>query len=96
MIQGRENILEEIYSKPHLMQLFESWTKEQQQEFLDFCSGVKGVKILYDPFFKEVMNPETKPECLEDFLSLLLHQKVRILTVLPNDSTRIADETSPK
>jgi len=31
---------------------------------------------------------------LEELLSLLLEQKVKILKVLPNDSTRITDETS--
>ena len=50
--------------------------------------------MLYDSFFKEIMNPETTPERLEEFLSLVLKQKVTILKVLPNDSTRIADESS--
>lgn len=50
--------------------------------------------MLYDGFFKEIFNPETVPEHLEDFLSILLHQKVKILTVLPNDSTRIGAEST--
>ena len=50
--------------------------------------------MLYDSFFKEIMNPKTTPERLEEFLSLVLKQKVTILKVLPNDSTRIADESS--
>ena len=67
MIQSREEILARIYSTPKLQQLFESWTVLQQKEFLDFCSGAKGIKVLYDSFFKEV---------------------------LPNDSTRLSDESS--
>lgn len=43
------------------------------------CRKDKGalqiVKMLYDFMFKEVMNPETAPEVLEDFLSCLLGQK---------------------
>ena len=50
--------------------------------------------MLYDSFFKEIFDPDSKPERLEELLSLLLEQKVKILTVLPNDSTRIADESS--
>lgn len=61
---------------------------------MDFCSGAKGVKILYDSFFKEVMNPEYAPDRLNEFLSLLLKQEVKIISVLPNDSTRISDEGS--
>ena len=40
------------------------------------------------------MNPESAPERLNEFLSLILGTQVRIHTVLPNDSTRIADESS--
>ena len=45
MIQSREEILVRIYSTPKLQQLFESWTVLQQKEFLDFCSGAKGIKV---------------------------------------------------
>ena len=57
------------------------------------CSGEKGISILTDGFIKEIFNPEYAPERMEDFLSLLLHQPVRIRSVLPNDSARIAGES---
>ena len=94
IIRKREEILSEITNNDHLKSIFSKWKPKQQQEFLDFCCGNRGVKILYDSFFKEILNPEYAPERLEDLLSLLLGKKVRILTVLPNDSTRIADESS--
>ena len=92
MLKERDTLLAEIQSKQELNELFEEWTEEQQQEFLDFCTGVRGIKFLYDGFFKEVMNPEYTPERLEEFLSLILGKTVKILEILPNDSTRIADE----
>ena len=52
------------------------------------------MKILYDSFFKEVMNVEYTPERLEKLLCILLKRKIKIVRILPNDSTRIADETS--
>ena len=94
MIQSREEILQRIYTNPRMQQLFESWTVLQQKEFLDFCSGARGIKVLYDSFFKEVMNPEYDPTRLESFLTALLNRKVRIKEVLPNDSTRLSDESS--
>ena len=36
-----------------LKALFQSWTPERQEEFLDFCTGMKGVKILYDSFSRK-------------------------------------------
>ena len=94
MIQESEEILHQIRKKEHLSTIFDRWDVSYQQEFLDFCTGARGGKILYDSFFKETLNPETAPEYLEDFLSLLMKQPVKILYVLPNDSTRIADEGS--
>jgi len=94
MIRTREEVLSEIYSRQELSNTFSHWTKAQQNEFLNFCSGVRGVKLLYDGFFKEIMNPENTPERLNEFLSLLLNQKIHIISVLPNDSTRLADEKS--
>ena len=83
MIRTREEILTDIEGNPGLNSLFHSWKEEQQEEFLNFCTGAKGVKILYDSFFKEILNPESVPQRLEDWLSLLLGQRVRILNVLP-------------
>ncbi|MDO5423325.1 MAG: PD-(D/E)XK nuclease family transposase [Eubacteriales bacterium] len=91
-IRTRTEVLEEIRRTAHLNDTFLTWTEEQQTEFLDFCTGVRGIKMLYDSFFKEIMNPSTTPERLEEFLSLVLEKQVTIMEVLPNDNTRIAEE----
>ena len=94
IIRTRKEVLGEIGCREKLLTIFESWREEQQEEFLDFCTGVKGVKMLYDSFFKEVFSPEYHPERMESLLSLILGKKVKIWQVLPNDSVRIADEHS--
>ena len=94
MIQTRKEVLKEIGNNKRLQDIFELWQEEQQEEFLDFCTGARGVKILYDSFFKEIFSPEYHPERLENILSLLLKRKVKIRQILPNDSVRIADEQS--
>ena len=94
LIRERKEVLEEIDASVGLRTIFHSWEQEQREEFLDFCTGVKGVKILYDSFFKEIMNPEYAPGRLNQFLSLLIGEKVTIKQVIPNDSTRIAAEGS--
>ena len=53
MIREREDIKQEIRENPKLLEKYREWDEEQQEEFLDYCTGVKGVKILYDAFFKE-------------------------------------------
>ncbi len=78
VIRTREEILIEIRRSPKLSTIFDSWTTEHQDLFLDICTGSKGVKMLYDSYFKEILNPEYTPERLSDFLSVLLNQKVTV------------------
>ena len=33
---------------------FDQWGEELQEEFLDFCTGARGVKITYDSFFRKL------------------------------------------
>lgn len=94
MIREKDEVLSEIRASKKLLKLFESWRKEQQEEFLMLCTGVRGIKLVYDGFFKEIMNPEYAPERMNDFLSQLLKRTVKVLSVLPTESVRLADETS--
>ena len=94
IIRTRKEILNELRDNDELWSQFESWEEENQEEYLDICTGVKGVKLLYDTYFKAVMNPDTRPERLNDFLSEILGEKVKILKVLPNESAQIAAESS--
>lgn len=94
IIRDRQEVLLEISKRNDLRAIFESWEKKHQKRFIEYCTGVKGIKLLYDQFFKAIMNPEITPERLEDLLSLILGEKIKILKVLPADSTRIAAEKS--
>ena len=94
MLWEKEHLLDTIKNNPALADTFDQWTISQQQEFVNFCTGVRGIKFLYDGFSKEILNPEYTPERLNDFLSLLMKQKVKVHAILPNDSTRLADESS--
>ena len=35
---------------------------EFREQFLEFCTGVRGVKMAYDPFFKHIFDAEVHPE----------------------------------
>ncbi|MCI9452231.1 MAG: hypothetical protein HFG83_00080 [Dorea sp.] len=94
MLRTRTQLLEEIHDNEELNKIFNSWEEQKQEEFLDFCTGAKGIKMLYDFCVKAILNPEIHPERMEELISLLLGKKVKLLKVLPNDNTRISDETS--
>ena len=94
MIRTKEQLMAEIEEKPKLKSIFYSWKEEARQDFINFCTGARGVKMMYDFISKEILNPEIYRERANEFLSLLLNQKVKILEVLPNDGTRLADEST--
>ncbi len=94
LIRARQEIYQSIYQKPALYELFSTWDPKYQEDFLDQCSGKKGMNVLYDGIFKELFNPEATPERLSQLLSLLLGREVSVKTVLPNDSVRLGSESS--
>ena len=74
MIRTKGEVLEEVKNNKKLWKTFCGWKEEYQQEYLDICTGVKGIKLLYDTYFKAIMNPDTRPERLNDFLSEIFLQ----------------------
>ena len=93
MIKTREEILKEINGRDNLKRIYDEWDEQEKNNFLDMCTGAKGVKLLYDSFFKEIMSPEYTPERIGNLLSVLMDRDVKVIETLPNES-RIADETS--
>ena len=54
--------------------------------------GQKSGEKKKQPVFKKIFNPESRPERLEEFISLCLRKKARILKVLPDESERLTEE----
>ena len=73
---------------------FQKLTGELQEELIGFCMGSRGLKMTYDPFFKEILNPVYHRERLERFLSCVLEEKVKIKIIYPNESRRLSAEAS--
>ena len=94
LIQTRQEVLERIEESRERRELFKSWDEEYQEQFLDFCTGMKGVKILYDSFFKYVFNPDCHRDRLNTLLSILMKQEVKVKEVLANESIQVAAEHS--
>ena len=54
MIQTKEEVMGKIRESVKMTEMFYSWKNDQQKEFLDFCTGVRGVKLLYDVFLRKL------------------------------------------
>ena len=53
-LRERQQILDDILSRENLKTIYDTWDEQQQNYFLDICCGARGVKMLYDSFFKEI------------------------------------------
>lgn len=74
--------------------IFQNIEPEYQKELLEFCMGKRGLRITYDPVFKEVMNPVVYPERLESFLSAILGEAVEIVEILPREGVQMTESGS--
>lgn len=90
----RAQVMAEIMAVPDLYRQFQKLSARLQDELVEFAMGVRGLNVTYDPVFKTIFSPETRRERLEEFLSLCMKQKVRILRALPNESQRLTEEGS--
>ncbi|MCI8958027.1 MAG: hypothetical protein HFG62_02705 [Lachnospiraceae bacterium] len=90
----RKQVMEEIMAEPDLYQQFLKLSPRLQEELVEFAMGVRGLNVTYDPVFKKIFDPETRKKRLEEFLSLCMKQKVKILRVLPSESQRLTEEGS--
>ena len=88
---SREDAYSIIASSKKALDQFQELPQEEQEQILGFIQGNTGLPILYDGFYKYVFDPERHPERLEDFLSNLLGQEVKIQEVLTHDGVRLAD-----
>ncbi|MDD3254010.1 MAG: PD-(D/E)XK nuclease family transposase [Lachnospiraceae bacterium] len=77
-----------------LMDEFQRLSEVLQKDFVEFCTGQKGLNVRSDPMFKRVFDPSICPERLEEFLSLCLKRSLKILKIMPNESHRLTEESS--
>ena len=91
---SRDEAYDIICSSPIALQLFNGLSIERQDDILDFIQGNKGLPILYDGFFKYVLDPERHPERLESLLSDVLGQKITIEQVLLKEGNQLNEEGS--
>lgn len=88
---SREKALSIIKSDPIAYQDFQNYESKYKEHVLDFIQGNRGLPILYDSFFKNIMDPLNNPERLEAFLSLLLNQSVTVIDVLTKEGSQLAE-----
>ncbi len=90
----RSDVLAELKQDSNAYEAFQKLTSKEQEAFLEFCVGNRGLKVTYDPFFQKVLSPTTHPERLNSLISAILGVRVTIKRVLPREGIHLADGSS--
>ncbi len=90
----REEVLQMLKRDPVVYARFLELTEDFQEDLIAFCMGNKGLKITWDPVFKEIFNPEVHADRLSELLSAILRHTVEVRRGLPNESSRLTAEGS--
>lgn len=90
----KEEVLQEIRSNITVYPIFLDLKKEYQEQFVQFCMGVRGVKMTYDSFFKYVFDAEKHPERLSEMLSVIIGRRLKVKRALPLEHMRISEKGS--
>lgn len=93
-LKTREEVLQEIKGDFATYCTYLEMKPEFREQFMEFCMGIRGVKMCYDPFFKHIFDVKLYPERLSDFLSQIIGEKVEIMDVLPKEHRRISEKGS--
>jgi len=93
-VKTRERVLEEIRWNPGTYSKFKKLDEEFQEKLIEFCMGIRGVKMTYDSFFKFIFDAEVHPERLGDFLSAVLGRSLKIKRALRNEHRKISEKRS--
>lgn len=91
---SRKTVLEQISSKTETKHIFRHFSKTEQEQFVAFLAGSRGIRITYDPVFKTVFDPDVYPHRLEALLTAILGFPVRILRILPTEGIRMSETGS--
>ncbi len=90
----QHEILSEILSNKKLRGQYFEFPEQTQEELLGFLMGKSGLRITYDTFFKKIFDPDVHLSRLEDLLSAILGQPIKIQQVLQREGHRLHGESS--
>lgn len=90
-VRPREDVLSDLRQNTDLYSTFLRFDPSDQEKLLRFLCGEKSLEILYDPFFKNIMDPYTHRDRVEGLISAFLGEPVSVIQILPNTGNQLVD-----
>lgn len=92
--RSKQEILDELMQYPDVYRKFLHFKPEYQEKVMEFLQGRQSIRITYDTVFRKIFDAETHPERVEDMISCLMGQKIKIKKVLPPIGNRLVEAGS--
>lgn len=93
-LKTREKVMEELRENSEAYSIYLDMNRDFQEKFIQFCMGVRGVQMTYDPFFKYIFDAEVHPERLSELLSQIIGVRVKVKRALPKEHRRVTEKGS--
>ena len=87
--RSREEALELLQQDAELWQKFCLLPQKYREELILFYMGEQGLRTTYDTVFKHIFSPERNKERIEDFISSILGEPVKIVWVLQHEGIQM-------
>ena len=91
---SRQEVMECLLTHPQIREQFLRLSPSMQENLLNFYTGQAGLHITYDSVFRRLFRPDLHRNRLEQLLSAILEQNVRILEIVPREGTQLAEHGS--
>ena len=92
--RSRSEVLELLKQDEKTWVKFCSFPITYQEELILFCMEKQGLRITYDSVFKYIFSPQKNKERLEDIISSVLGEKVKIVRVLQHEGIQMQEKGS--
>ena len=91
---SRQEAMDYLLSYPQIAELFSQLPHSMQENLLDYYTGKTGLLITYDSVFRRLFRPDLHKDRLEQLLSAILEQDIRILEVASREGTQLVERGS--
>ena len=90
--RSREEALKLLQKDAELWQKFCLLPQKYREELILFYMGEQGLRTTYDTVFKHIFSPERNKERIEDFISSILGEPVKIVRVLQHEGIQMQEK----
>lgn len=91
---SKDDVIIALYKSSEALMMYKGLPRNIKEEFIDVCTGKRGIPLHYDVFFKAIFSPDKHPKRLGKLLSQILGQPVEVVSSMSNEGTKICDRGS--